>query len=77
MPIAPTKRTLSKPKVELVAICCREKSSVSRMDERYHQLYGTLWVKLIDKVAYRRGCGSIEKEMWDQSDAEEVDLVLG
>lgn len=67
----------SRSKIELVAICCREKSTVLGRREGDKRFYGVLWVEWKDKVAYRRGCGFIEKSMWDQSGAEEVDLVLG
>lgn len=70
-------KPISRPKIELVAICCRERSTLYRRCEREKQFYGVLWIAWKDKVAYRRGCGFIEKEMWDQSGAEEVDLVLG
>lgn len=68
------KYPLSRSKIELVAICCR-KSSIEDTWEK--QFYGVLWVEWKDKVAYRRGCGFIEKGTWDRSGAEEVDLVLG
>lgn len=68
------KYPLSSNPIELVAICCR-KESIERKRERV--FYGVLWVEWKDKVAYRRGCGFIDKGIWDQSGAEEVDLVLG
>lgn len=64
-------------KIELVAICCREPSIIHGLDEMTRKFYGVLWVEWKEEVAYRRGCGFIDKGMWDESGAEEVDLVLG
>lgn len=67
--------------VELVAVCHRKQSDMSGMehiwDEKNSGFYGVLWVEWKDRVAYRKGCGYVEKGVWDQSGAEEIDLVLG
>lgn len=72
---------LPRRKVELVAVCHRKKSFISGvkdlLEKTRKEFYGVLWVEWDDRVAYRMGCGYIEKGVWDQSGTEEVDLVLG
>ncbi|KAI0103778.1 heterokaryon incompatibility protein-domain-containing protein [Nemania sp. FL0031] len=36
-----------------------------------------LWVEWINGVAYRLGCGEVEKEEWDKLPLEHIELVLG
>lgn len=72
---------LPRRKVELVAVCHRRVSDISGMErttkETRNGFYGVLWVEWKDRVAYRKGCGYVEKGVWDQSGAEQVDLILG
>lgn len=36
-----------------------------------------LRIKWEDNIAYRKGCGLIKKNMWDQHGTEDVDLMFG
>ena len=36
-----------------------------------------LWVEWDGVIAFRRTCGSIEREAWEALDLKEIDLVLG
>lgn len=53
------------PHVELVAAC------------EYTYYYGVLCIEWDENIAYRKGCGLIEKNMWDRHDTKYVDLILG
>ncbi|KAF4451232.1 HET-domain-containing protein [Fusarium austroafricanum] len=65
--------------VELVAICLSKHPYrlPKGISLGLKEFYGVLWVEWTDGVAYRRGCGYVNKELWDEQDAEDVDLVLG
>ncbi|KAL7947735.1 heterokaryon incompatibility domain-containing protein [Trichoderma barbatum] len=70
--------------VEVVVICERLSSrSVNEkcngwLDKRdYRHFYGILCIEWDNGIAYRKGCGYIKTEVWDQHDVEDVDLVLG
>jgi hypothetical protein len=40
--------------------------------------YFVLWIEWVDGVAYRKACGGVAAELWEQEKEEElVDLVLG
>lgn len=39
--------------------------------------YTVLWVEWVDGVAYRRGCGQVDKEAWEGLMLEDVSLILG
>ncbi|KAH8892584.1 HET-domain-containing protein [Thozetella sp. PMI_491] len=41
------------------------------------QLYNVLWIEWLEGVAYRRGIGEVEKEIWDAQTPEPVALILG
>ncbi|KAI7762036.1 hypothetical protein LZL87_004343 [Fusarium oxysporum] len=65
--------------LELVANC-RRKFPDSKFGEKWvhwEDFYGVLWVKWIERVAYRRACGYVQKELWEEQDLEDVDLILG
>ncbi|KAH7182019.1 heterokaryon incompatibility protein-domain-containing protein [Fusarium sp. MPI-SDFR-AT-0072] len=64
--------------LELVANC-RRKFPDSKFGEKWvhwEDFYGVLWVKWIERVAYRRACGYVQKELWEEQDLEDVDLIL-
>lgn len=67
--------------VEIVAICHRKRSNqgglVTGREAEGNEFYGVLWIEWSGGVAHRRGCGYVEKTMWDACDLEEIDLVLG
>lgn len=67
--------------VELVAICRRfvpqEQSLMQNGHIQYNEYYGVLSVRWTDGVAYREGCGLIEKAIWEEHELEDVHLVLG
>lgn len=71
--------------VELVVVCQRLFSeSISHesgwrwLDKRtYKHYYGVLCIEWEDGIAYRKGCGLVKKDLWDQHDIEDVDLILG
>jgi hypothetical protein len=39
--------------------------------------YNVMWIEWIDGVAYRKALGQIEKEAWESSSLEWIDLTLG
>lgn len=41
------------------------------------EFYYVLWIGWEDGIAYRRGLGRILKSAWDESDTDEIDLILG
>lgn len=65
--------------LELVAICLRKfpKHWLQNGHLEYIDFYGVLWVEWIDGIAYRRGCGYVAKQMWDEQDVEPVWLKMG
>ncbi|KAJ4205894.1 hypothetical protein NW759_014371 [Fusarium solani] len=67
--------------VEIVAICHRKRSNpgglVTGRAAGGNEFYGVLWIEWDGGVAHRKGCGYVEKTMWDAYDLEEIDLVLG
>ncbi|KAG4266476.1 hypothetical protein FPRO03_01760 [Fusarium proliferatum] len=67
-----------KKRLELVAICiCKHPQHDRNGKVKLEEFYGVLWVKWLNGVAYRRGCGYVQKELWENQDLEDVDLVLG
>lgn len=68
--------------VQLVAVCHRRRSCPCWLSDKeecdgYREFYGVLWIEWWDGVAYRRGCGYVIKEMWDEHKLDNVHLVLG
>jgi hypothetical protein len=64
--------------LELVAICIRKYPEINEDGEmQLQEFYGVLWVEWTDGVAYRKGCGYVLKELWEEQDLEDVDLILG
>lgn len=65
--------------IELVAICLRKSPEIDYKTKtvNYDDSYGVLWVKWVDGVAYRYGCGYVTKDMWHEQNPQTVDLVLG
>ncbi|KAF4333539.1 hypothetical protein FBEOM_12651 [Fusarium beomiforme] len=64
--------------LELVAICIRKYPDLDiNRKVKLGEFYGVLWVEWMDGVAYRRGCGCVQKRLWDEQDVEDVDLILG
>ncbi|GKU08420.1 unnamed protein product [Fusarium langsethiae] len=65
--------------LELVAICKCKFVDIETIDDeiRYEEFYGVLWVEWIDGVAYRKGCGYVKKQLWEEQELEEVNLILG
>lgn len=71
--------------VELVVVCERllsngsssegDQSSLEKLT--YKHYYGVLLIEWDDSIAYRKGCGLVKKNRWDQHDTEDVDLILG
>ncbi|KAH8664646.1 heterokaryon incompatibility protein-domain-containing protein [Xylariales sp. PMI_506] len=41
------------------------------------QLYNVLWVEWIDGVAYRKGVGEVDKDVWDAQLVDPIELILG
>jgi hypothetical protein len=42
------------------------------------ECYFVLWIEWVDGVAYRRACGAVATEAWEQiREKELVDLILG
>lgn len=68
--------------VELVAISFKYKAREHERwkdphgDERA-QLYNVLRVEWKDGVAYRKGIGEIEREIWERQTLDPVDMILG
>jgi hypothetical protein len=68
--------------LELVVISAKY---IARGGERWEQpfgeespqLYNVLWVEWLDGVAYRRGVGEVEKDIWDAKPLELIELILG
>ncbi|KAF4958051.1 hypothetical protein FGADI_2681 [Fusarium gaditjirri] len=65
--------------LELVAICIRKypEADYKTKTIQWKDFYGVLWVEWVNGVAYRKGCGYVKKELWEEQDVEDVDLVLG
>jgi hypothetical protein len=65
--------------LELVAICLCKFTDIKTMDEdiRFKEFYGVLWVEWVDGIAYRKGCGYVKKDLWDEQDPEDIELILG
>jgi hypothetical protein len=71
--------------VELVVVCERlspednssEGDQSSLKKATYTHFYGVLCIEWEDNIAHRKGCGLVKKDMWDQHDTEDVDLILG
>lgn len=47
-----------------------------RSSGRYN-FYSVLWVEWIDGVAYRKALGRVEKSIWEATERDGIDLVLG
>ncbi len=45
--------------------------------EELYTFYDMLWVGWEDGVAYRRGAGLVRKDAWEESEKEDIYLVLG
>ncbi|KAF5678622.1 hypothetical protein FHETE_1174 [Fusarium heterosporum] len=65
--------------LELVAICLCKFCDIQKMGHeiQYNEFYGVLWVDWSDGIAYRKGCGYVKKEIWEEQDLEDIDIVLG
>ncbi|KAF2997838.1 hypothetical protein E8E13_001516 [Curvularia kusanoi] len=66
--------------LELVAVCLRKfpvRDYEGTLLLTYRDFYGVLWVKWVDGIAYRHGCGYVKKEMWDEQEPEDINLILG
>ncbi|KAH7093409.1 heterokaryon incompatibility protein-domain-containing protein [Paraphoma chrysanthemicola] len=65
--------------LELVAICLRKFPYADRVSRKvvYNDFYGVLWIKWVNGVAFRHGCGYVAKAMWEEHKPQTVDLVLG
>ncbi|KAM0351046.1 hypothetical protein ACHAPU_002827 [Fusarium lateritium] len=65
--------------LELVAIClCKFCDVEKEGDEmQYNEFYGVLWVEWTDGIAYRKGCGYVKKEFWEEQDLEDINIILG
>ncbi|KAH7082887.1 heterokaryon incompatibility protein-domain-containing protein [Paraphoma chrysanthemicola] len=65
--------------LELVAVCmCKYPQGGHESREViYDDFYGVLWIKWVNGVAFRHGCGYVAKAMWDEHEPQMVDLVLG
>ncbi|KAF5665102.1 hypothetical protein FDENT_12665 [Fusarium denticulatum] len=64
--------------LELVAICIRKYPEIYEDGEvQLQEFYGILWVEWTDGAAYRKGCGYVSKELWEEQVLEDVDLTLG
>ncbi|KAH6992931.1 heterokaryon incompatibility protein-domain-containing protein [Fusarium venenatum] len=65
--------------LELVAICRCKFADIETMDDeiQYKEFYGVLWVDWNDGIAHRKGCGYVKKELWEEQDLEDVNLILG
>jgi hypothetical protein len=68
-------------KIEVVAICQYKYGNhytiSSNEKNALEEFYGVLWIEWVDEVAYRRGCGYVEKKMWDEHPLENINLILG
>ncbi|CAF3458153.1 unnamed protein product [Fusarium graminearum] len=65
--------------LELVAICRCKFADIETIDDKiqYKEFYGVLWVEWVDGIAYRKGCGYVKKELWEEQGLEDVNLILG
>lgn len=72
--------------VEIVIICerlrsksyCWVEGKPKWFDKReYRHYYGVLCVEWDNGIAYRKGCGYIKKEVGEQYEFEDIDLILG
>ncbi|KAF4996636.1 hypothetical protein FGRMN_4382 [Fusarium graminum] len=64
---------------ELVAICLCKFCDVQKIGDeiQFNEFYGVLWVEWTDGIAYRKGCGYVKKEIWEEQDLEDIDVILG
>lgn len=46
-------------------------------EKETYTFYNVLWVKWEDGIAYRRGLGRVKREIWENMDLQDVDLILG
>ncbi|RGP77799.1 hypothetical protein FLONG3_4093 [Fusarium longipes] len=65
--------------LELVAICLCKFANIRTINDdiQYNEFYGVLWVEWNDGVAYRKGCGYVKKDLWEEQKLEDIDLILG
>ncbi|KAL0931161.1 uncharacterized protein CTRU02_213896 [Colletotrichum truncatum] len=62
--------------IELVAIS-REIEIGAHGHDETKDFYLVLWVSWVDSIAYRKGCGRVQKDAWERLDLQDVELVLG
>lgn len=86
-------RLASPRKVELVATCKgytgtifdvelaeakAKERGVEKWERQLKDCYFVLWIEWMGNVAYRRGCGAVVADIWEEMREKElVDLVLG
>jgi hypothetical protein len=42
-----------------------------------YEFYNVLWIEWEDGIAYRKGVGRVEKNMWEAQPLERIDVTLG
>lgn len=65
--------------LELVAICLSKFCDIDKIGDEieYKEFYDVLWIEWTDGIAYRKGCGFVKKELWEDQDLEGIDLIMG